>query len=163
MKKVLLTVLFLFPILILNAQENVVPSPGFKCSLGVGVKYVTDWKEIDIAPELGFHYRLDAKNMVGASLMYDCVSNKEHIQLIHTYDFVEKYNSPFAECRIGIVHFLKKSPGGYLGIRAGWRFMIGQKIPLRLGVTMDVDRVPGRLSSEKTNSVSFGIVLKTEL
>ena len=163
MKKVLLTVLVLFPMLMLSAQEKSALSPGFKFSIGAGVKYVSDWKEIDIAPEVGFHYRLDAKNMLGVSVMYDCISNKEHLLIMHTYDFLDKKNSPFAECRLGMVNFFKKNIGGYLGMRAGWRFMIADKVPLRLGVTMDVDRAPGRASSEKTTLLSFGILLRTEL
>ena len=62
-----------------------------------------------------------------------------------------------------MVNFFKKNIGGYLGMRAGWRFMIADKVPLRLGVTMDVDRAPGRASSEKTTLLSFGILLRTEL
>ena len=163
MKKAVLTLMFLVSALILGAQEKNALSRGFKFSVGAGVKYVTDWKEIDIAPELGFHYRLDAKNMLGVSVMYDCVSNKEHILALYTYDFMNNRNSPFAECRLGMVNFFKKNIGGYLGMRAGWRFMIADKVPLRLGVTMDVDRAPGRASSEKTTLLSFGILLRTEL
>ena len=133
MKKTVLTLMFLVSALILGAQEKNAPlSRGFKFSIGAGVKYVTDWKEIDIAPELGFHYRLNAKNMLGVSVMYD-------------------------------FNFFKKSAGGYLGMRAGWRCMIADKVPFRLGVTMDVDRVPGRLNSGKTTSLSLGIMLRTEL
>lgn len=164
MKKAVLTLMFLVSALILGAQEKNAPlSRGFKFSIGAGVKYVTDWKEIDIAPELGFHYRLDTKNMLGVSVMYDCVSNKEHILALYTYDFMNNKNSPFAECRLGVVNFFKKSAGGYLGMRAGWRCMIADKVPFRLGVTMDVDRVPGRLNSGKTTSLSLGIMLRTEL
>ena len=163
MKKAVLTLMFLVSALILGSQEKNALSRGFKFSIGAGVKYVTDWKEIDIAPEFGFHYRLDAKNMLGVSVMYDCVSNKEHILALYTYDFMNNRNSPFAECRLGMVNFFKKNIGGYLGMRAGWRFMIADKVPLRLGVTMDVDRAPGRASSEKTTLLSFGILLRTEL
>lgn len=163
MKKLFWAAVLLLVSLVAGAQEKELPGKGFKFSVGIGGKYVTDWQEADISPEVGFHYRFDAKNTAGLGLMIDCVSKKEDIFLSYTHDFLRKPSTPYMETRLGLNNFCERSAGAYIGLQAGYRFILGRRIPFRVGATVDFYRVDAiHPEGARTTSIAAGLVLRSE-
>lgn len=154
MKRVLVLSLLSLMTLMASGQERAVLSKGFKFSVGVGAKYSFIRGEADFSPELGFAYRLDDKQMFGLGIMYDFPYGWDSVYFNYTRDFLNKPTSPYLEARIGATGYSEHRLGSYLGLQGGYRFLLGNKVPLRVGLT-------GDFYSAKA-IVSLGLVLRTE-
>ena len=163
MKKYILPIILLFASLLAGAQGSENLSSGFKFSIGVGGKYMTDSRALDVSPELGFHYRANDKNMFGAGLAIDCIYKRENLFLSFTHDFLSKPASPYVEARLGANNFFEKSIGGYLSVQGGYRFSLGGIIPFRIGLTADIYQVESvRVESGRACIIAVGLVLRSE-
>ncbi len=159
MRKYLLTAILMLASLLAGAQS----SQGFKFSVGVGTKYMTDTHALDFSPELGFHYRANEKNMFGLGLMVDCVYKREDIFLSYTYDFLSKPASPYIEGRLGANIFYEKSIGCYMSIQGGYKVLLGKKLPLRMGLTTDLYQIDSeKIEKRRKCVIGIGLVLRTE-
>ncbi len=161
MKRQVITLCLLLTAVFAGAQENVGLKKGFIHTAGIGAAYKIN-DHADVFPELGVGYRVNAKNAFGIAGQLDCVVLKANLFLFHTYDFLSKPSSPYIEYKAGVYDLMSR-PGWLLGVQGGYRFSVAKKIPLRIGLTVDVNQITLLVDGgRKTEKVSIGLVLKTE-
>jgi len=154
MKNFLLTTIVLMAAVSAMAQEKEALKPGFVHSVGLGVGYevYNRREEVNLVAELGFGYRVNAKNTFAIGIRADVISGSASTFLLHTYDFLTTDSSPFLSYKIGAADVLYDNPGWHLGIEGGYRFLLAHKHPLRVGLSVE----------SRFSTVSVGILARMD-
>ena len=160
-------------------------APGIKYRVGVGSRVTQNYSVLTESLDFGVGYRLDGQNVFGVvgQICQDAVQVTQgarrtldttfNLLVSYTHDFSPSFRSFYMGCNVGTVDVFGSRPGVHAGIEPGYRFLIGGRVPTRLGLLMDYERrgtVPWGPSAENdmpaavSKGVSIvGLMIRVEL
>ena len=176
MKKTLLLAILLLLGITLGAQQRSMGhlNRGLHGSVGVSAGWSDPTSFLDIAPEAGISYRLDSQNSFGitAQVLLPVYEPEPSIQrqsyymlnlfLTYTHDFSDVPQTLYMHYKAGLAD-ISSHPGPHLGAEFGYRFLLGNKLPLRIGASLDWNRILFGVHGENRKNAFFaGLVARLE-